>query len=220
MSAEPAATSGWLRDTYSNIHSPHCLPEIAFCTTHFCPQGYLCFHASPFSLVLHHVSDRSKSAAASGVLITMCFQGVSTDPEKLGPKAAVVGGKNVLQLLNHCSGSFRPGLLTAPVGSRGAGKTPPMGVLPGPQTSEPTLPPLSTPPPPPPHPPHSPSLSLRLPMIPLLPSCYCHPCLRLPCSLSNFGGFCILCLLATWSPAASCVPVVSAAAMEPVVVCL
>lgn len=63
-------------------------------------------------------------------------QGVSTDPEKLGPKAAVVDGKNVLQLLNHCSGSFRPGILTALVGSSGAGKTTLMDVLAGRKTSE------------------------------------------------------------------------------------
>ena len=63
-------------------------------------------------------------------------QGVSTDPEKLGPKAAVVDGKNVLQLLNHCSGSFRPGILTALVGSSGAGKTTLMDVLAGRKTSK------------------------------------------------------------------------------------
>lgn len=67
-------------------------------------------------------------------------QGVSTDPEKLGPKAAVVDGKNVLQLLNHCSGSFRPGILTALVGSSGAGKTTLMDVLAGRKTSELLLP--------------------------------------------------------------------------------
>lgn len=63
-------------------------------------------------------------------------QGVSTDPEKLGPKAAVLNGKNVLQLLNHCNGSFRPGILTALVGSSGAGKTTLMDVLAGRKTSE------------------------------------------------------------------------------------
>ena len=64
------------------------------------------------------------------------MQGVSTDPEKLGPKAAVMNGKNVLQLLNHCSGSFRPGTLTALVGSSGAGKTTLMDVLAGRKTSK------------------------------------------------------------------------------------
>lgn len=68
------------------------------------------------------------------------LQGVSTDPEKLGPKAAVIDGKNVLQLLNHCNGSFRPGILTALVGSSGAGKTTLMDVLAGRKTSEPTQP--------------------------------------------------------------------------------
>lgn len=69
---------------------------------------------------------------------TDTLQGVSTDPEKLGPKAAVVNGKNVLQLLNHCNGSFRPGILTALVGSSGAGKTTLMDVLAGRKTSKPT----------------------------------------------------------------------------------
>ena len=69
---------------------------------------------------------------------TDALQGVSTDPEKLGPKAAVVNGKNVLQLLNHCNGSFRPGILTALVGSSGAGKTTLMDVLAGRKTSKPT----------------------------------------------------------------------------------
>ncbi len=32
------------------------------------------------------------------------------------------GGKDMLQLLRDCSGSFRPGILTALVGSSGAGK--------------------------------------------------------------------------------------------------
>ena len=75
---------------------------------------------------------------SSGHMLTlfMTVQGVSTDPEKLGPKAAVVDGKNMLQLLNHCSGSFRPGILTALVGSSGAGKTPLMDVLAGRKTSE------------------------------------------------------------------------------------
>ena len=65
------------------------------------------------------------------------MQGVSTDPEKLGPKAAVLDGKNMLQLLNQCSGSFRPGILTALVGSSGAGKTTLMDVLAGRKTSKP-----------------------------------------------------------------------------------
>ena len=75
--------------------------------------------------------------------VLMLVQGVSTDPEKLGPKAAVVDGKNMLQLLNHCSGSFRPGILTALVGSSGAGKTTLMDVLAGRKTSESARPGLS-----------------------------------------------------------------------------
>eukprot|EP00891_Asterochloris_glomerata_P005114 jgi/Astpho2/5114/Aster-06326 len=61
---------------------------------------------------------------------------VSTDPEKLGPRAADVGGKKMLQLLNDVSGAFRPGILTALVGSSGAGKTTLMDVLAGRKTSE------------------------------------------------------------------------------------
>ena len=63
-------------------------------------------------------------------------QGVSTDPEKLGPRAAQVEGKTMLQLLRDCSGAFRPGILTALVGSSGAGKTTLMDVLAGRKTSE------------------------------------------------------------------------------------
>lgn len=65
-----------------------------------------------------------------------CLQEVSTDPEKLGPRAADVGGKKMLQLLNDVSGAFRPGILTALVGSSGAGKTTLMDVLAGRKTSE------------------------------------------------------------------------------------
>ena len=65
------------------------------------------------------------------------MQGVSTDPEKLGPRAAEVEGKMMLQLLRDCSGAFRPGILTALVGSSGAGKTTLMDVLAGRKTSTP-----------------------------------------------------------------------------------
>ena len=41
----------------------------------------------------------------------------------------------MLQLLNDCSGAFRPGILTALVGSSGAGKTTLMDVLAGRKTS-------------------------------------------------------------------------------------
>lgn len=44
-------------------------------------------------------------------------------------------GKDMLQLLNDCSGAFRPGILTALVGSSGAGKTTLMDVLAGRKTS-------------------------------------------------------------------------------------
>ena len=62
-------------------------------------------------------------------------QGVSTDPDKAGPRIVDVGGRKMLQLLNDCSGAFRPGVLTALVGSSGAGKTTLMDVLAGRKTS-------------------------------------------------------------------------------------
>ena len=65
------------------------------------------------------------------------MQGLSTDPEKLGPRAAEVEGRTMLQLLRDCSGAFRPGILTALVGSSGAGKTTLMDVLAGRKTSAP-----------------------------------------------------------------------------------
>lgn len=58
----------------------------------------------------------------------------TTDPEKIGPKAAQIDGVTMLRLLNDCSGVFRPGILTALVGSSGAGKTTLMDVLAGRKT--------------------------------------------------------------------------------------
>ena len=46
-----------------------------------------------------------------------------------------LGGKDMLQLLRNCSGAFRPGILTALVGSSGAGKTTIMDCLAGRKTS-------------------------------------------------------------------------------------
>lgn len=62
----------------------------------------------------------------------------TTDPEKVGPKAAEVDGVTMLRLLKDCSGVFRPGILTALVGSSGAGKTTLMDVLAGRKTSTPS----------------------------------------------------------------------------------
>jgi len=44
-------------------------------------------------------------------------------------------GKEMLQLLRNCSGAFLPGVLTALVGSSGAGKTTLMDCLAGRKTS-------------------------------------------------------------------------------------
>lgn len=59
----------------------------------------------------------------------------TTDPEKIGPKPAEVDGVTMLHLLQSCSGAFQPGILTALVGSSGAGKTTLMDVLAGRKTS-------------------------------------------------------------------------------------
>lgn len=59
----------------------------------------------------------------------------TTDPEKIGPKPAEVDGVTMLQLLKDCSGVFQPGVLTALVGSSGAGKTTLMDVLAGRKTT-------------------------------------------------------------------------------------
>ena len=61
----------------------------------------------------------------------------TTDPEKVGPQAAEVDGVTMLRLLKDCSGVFRPGILTALLGSSGAGKTTLMDVLAGRKTSTP-----------------------------------------------------------------------------------
>ncbi|KAK9794008.1 hypothetical protein WJX73_008792 [Symbiochloris irregularis] len=78
--------------------------------------------------------------------LSLTFQGMSyfvtlpkamdtTDPEKVGPKAAQIDGVTMLRLLDNCSGVFRPGVLTALVGSSGAGKTTLMDVLAGRKTA-------------------------------------------------------------------------------------
>jgi ABC-type transport system involved in cytochrome bd biosynthesis fused ATPase/permease subunit len=56
------------------------------------------------------------------------------------PRAVAVEGRPMLQLLRACSGAFRPGVLTALVGSSGAGKTTLMDVIAGRKTSAPAPP--------------------------------------------------------------------------------
>ena len=60
----------------------------------------------------------------------------TTDPEKMGPQIVEEGRKKWLRLLDNCSGAFRPSVLTALVGSSGAGKTTLMDVLAGRKTSK------------------------------------------------------------------------------------
>ena len=69
-----------------------------------------------------------------------CPLQVTAAPEKAGPQAAAVGGSAMLQLLCDCSGAFQPGVLTALVGSSGAGKTTLMDVLAGRKTGAPSSP--------------------------------------------------------------------------------
>ncbi|KAK9836331.1 hypothetical protein WJX81_006307 [Elliptochloris bilobata] len=51
------------------------------------------------------------------------------------PRAVTVEGRQMLQLLRACSGAFQPGVLTALVGSSGAGKTTLMDVIAGRKTT-------------------------------------------------------------------------------------
>ena len=60
----------------------------------------------------------------------------TTDPDKKGRILADVDGVTMLQLLSDCSGAFQPGVLTALLGSSGAGKTTLMDVLCGRKTGE------------------------------------------------------------------------------------
>lgn len=80
---------------------------------------------TPQSLTFHHLN----------YYVNLPKDMDSTDPEKLGPRAADMDSKKMLQLLNDCSGAFRPGILTALVGSSGAGKTTLMDVLAGRKTT-------------------------------------------------------------------------------------
>ena len=64
----------------------------------------------------------------------------TTDPDKAGRRLAVVEGTTMLRLLTDCSGAFQPGVLTALLGSSGAGKTTLMDVLCGRKTGAPHYP--------------------------------------------------------------------------------
>ena len=61
-------------------------------------------------------------------------QGMSEDPASLS-RVGECDGVEMLQLLRSCAGAFRPGILTALVGSSGAGKTTLMDCLAGRKTS-------------------------------------------------------------------------------------
>lgn len=129
------------------VYPSHCLHSLSKVSTILLPQARCCTSSSSCTHVAYCCQPCLTTCYAVPILLQkpqpclLPVQGVSTDPEKLGPKAAVVDGKNVLQLLNHCSGSFRPGILTALVGSSGAGKTTLMDVLAGRKTSK-LLPPV------------------------------------------------------------------------------
>ena len=62
------------------------------------------------------------------------LQGMADDPAALA-RIGECDGQKMLQLLRSCSGAFRPGILTALVGSSGAGKTTLMDCLAGRKTS-------------------------------------------------------------------------------------
>ncbi len=62
------------------------------------------------------------------------MQGMAEDPAALA-RIGECDGQRLLQLLRSCSGAFRPGILTALVGSSGAGKTTLMDCLAGRKTS-------------------------------------------------------------------------------------
>ena len=59
---------------------------------------------------------------------------MADDPAALA-RIGECDGQKMLQLLRSCSGAFRPGILTALVGSSGAGKTTLMDCLAGRKTS-------------------------------------------------------------------------------------
>ena len=61
-------------------------------------------------------------------------QGMGNDPASVA-RIGECDGQKMLQLLRSCSGAFRPGILTALVGSSGAGKTTLMDCLAGRKTS-------------------------------------------------------------------------------------
>ena len=85
-------------------------------------------HVRPSALFTHHALLLDPSRLS-------WKQGMADDPAALA-RSGECDGRKMLQLLRSCSGAFRPGVLTALVGSSGAGKTTLMDCLAGRTTSE------------------------------------------------------------------------------------
>ena len=82
----------------------------------------------------------TRAAVVLKCMHTCCQQEVAqAEGKKSNSRIGQHDGKDMLQLLRDCSGAFRPGILTALVGSSGAGKTTLMDVLAGRKTSEPSF---------------------------------------------------------------------------------
>lgn len=92
---------------------------------------------TPLNLSFHHLN----------YYVPLSKDVAEAESKKLNNRIGQHDGKDMLQLLRDCSGSFRPGILTALVGSSGAGKVPFVSAF------CPTL--QCTPPPPPPSPTHT-----------------------------------------------------------------
>eukprot|EP00208_Stichococcus_sp_RCC1054_P006723 CAMPEP_0206141786 /NCGR_PEP_ID=MMETSP1473-20131121/14100_1 /ASSEMBLY_ACC=CAM_ASM_001109 /TAXON_ID=1461547 /ORGANISM="Stichococcus sp, Strain RCC1054" /LENGTH=1124 /DNA_ID=CAMNT_0053536477 /DNA_START=231 /DNA_END=3601 /DNA_ORIENTATION=+ len=80
---------------------------------------------TPLNLSFHHLN----------YYVPLSKDVAEAESKKLNNRIGQHDGKDMLQLLRDCSGSFRPGILTALVGSSGAGKTTLMDVLAGRKTT-------------------------------------------------------------------------------------